>query len=87
MRLDKPFGYQKIRLARLAVEPAFSAKRQRAQKTHVAHIVTVMYHYCLMCCDLFAELVDQFFSAGLAVASSGNENGDLSIRISSLDLL
>ena len=85
MRLDKPFRDQKIRLGCQGVD---SQRRAGGQNTQIngGTLLAVMDYDMFPAADFRAKFPDQLLPGSAAVASGGNENGDLRLRISAPDL-
>ena len=79
MRLDKPFRDQKIRLGCQGVD---SQRRAGGQNTQIngGTLLAVMDYDMFPAADFRAKFPDQLLPGSAAVASGGNENGDLRLR-------
>ena len=86
MRLDEALGHQQIGLGGQTVDDQLAAGGEPAEADEVRGVVAVVDDDLLVGDDLGAELVDELFFCGFAVAAGGDEDGDVCVGIALADL-
>ena len=87
VRLNESLSQQQIAFCRQPVDAQVSAGRQRAQMHEIRIIIAVVHHDTLIPHDILAKLVHQFRSCRVTVASRGDQQRDLRIRVAAPDSL
>ena len=86
VRFDKAFCHEQVGFRGKAVDDQITAGGELADIREILRIVAVMNNDLLLLHDLRAELVDQFFLRGAAVAAGGDQDGDIGVGTAFADL-
>ena len=87
VRLDEALGHQQVGLGGQLVDDQVAAAGQLAEIDEVVGVVAVVDDDLLVGDDVLAELVDELFPGGLAVAAGGDQQGDVGVGAALADLL
>ena len=82
MGFNESLCQKQVRFHRQTVDQQLAAGGQRTDGHQVGSVIAIMHNDLLICHDLRAEFICQFLQGCLSVASGGNEDRDLRLRIS-----